>query len=108
MTAEPASTTKTQEADQMLHQAWALSDAVALRPEPFGALAYHFGNRKLTFLKRPQLVALVQELSRHPDVESALEAADIPDDQHSAYLVALHALAQTDMIRRRAPGQSTT
>ena len=24
-----------------------------LRPEPFGALAYHFGNRRLTFLKTP-------------------------------------------------------
>ena len=41
----------------MLDEPWALSPSVALRPEPFGALAYHFGNRKLTFLKRPELVA---------------------------------------------------
>jgi putative mycofactocin binding protein MftB len=29
----------------MLDEARAPSPSVALRPEPFGALAYHFGNR---------------------------------------------------------------
>ena len=43
----------------MLDEPWALSPSVPLRPEPFGALAYHFGNRKLTFLKRPELVSVV-------------------------------------------------
>ena len=59
----------------MLDQAWTLSPSVALRPEPFGALAYHFGNRKLTFLKRPELVAVVRALGTQPDVRSALVAA---------------------------------
>ena len=58
--------------DRILTQAWALSPSVALRPEPFGALAYHFGNRKLTFLKRPELVQVVRVLAEHPDVRSAL------------------------------------
>jgi len=31
-----------------LHRAYALSPAVAVRPEPFGALVYHFGNRRLS------------------------------------------------------------
>ena len=44
--------------DALLGEPWMLSPSVALRPEPFGALAYHFGNRKLTFLKRPELVAV--------------------------------------------------
>ncbi|MEN8672983.1 mycofactocin biosynthesis chaperone MftB, partial [Nocardioides sp.] len=44
----------------LLTQPWSLSPSVALRPEPFGALAYHFGNRRLTFLKRPELVAVVR------------------------------------------------
>src|ERR1700748_1989196 len=61
----------------MLDEAWRLSPAVELRPEPFGALAYHFGNRKLTFLKRPELVRLVRGLAKHPDVRSALVAAEI-------------------------------
>ena len=86
----------------MLDEAWALSPSVALRPEPFGALAYHFGNRKLTFLKRPELVAAVRGLAEQPDVRSALVAAGIPTGQHAAYAEALRGLAATDMIRPRA------
>ena len=85
----------------MLDEPWALSPSVALRPEPFGALAYHFGNRKLTFLKRPELVAVVRGLVEHPDVRSALVAAGLPEQQHAAYVDALRGLAATDMIRRR-------
>jgi putative mycofactocin binding protein MftB len=88
----------------LLDEPWALSPSVALRPEPFGALAYHFGNRKLTFLKRPELVAVVRELAGQPDVRSALVAVGIPVAQHSAYAVALRGLAASDMIRPR-PGQ---
>jgi putative mycofactocin binding protein MftB len=86
----------------MLDEAWTLSPAVALRPEPFGALAYHFGNRKLTFLKRPELVEVVVALGEHPDVRSALVAAGIPEFQHPAYAEALAGLAAADMIRPRA------
>ena len=38
----------------MLDEPWRLDDAVSLRPEPFGALAYHFGTRRLSFLKVPR------------------------------------------------------
>ena len=86
----------------MLDEAWALSPSVALRPEPFGALAYHFGNRKLTFLKRPELVAVVRGLAGQPDVRSALVAAGIPTGQHAAYAEALCVLAGNDLIRPRA------
>ncbi|MFT4083598.1 MAG: mycofactocin biosynthesis chaperone MftB [Nocardioides sp.] len=84
-----------------LDEAWTLSPSVALRPEPFGALAYHFGNRKLTFLKRKELVAVVEALGTQPDVRSALAAGGVPADQHQAYVAALTGLAATDMIRRR-------
>ena len=87
--------------DDFLDQGWALSPSVALRPEPFGALAYHFGNRKLTFLKRPELVAVVNALAEQPDVRSALVAAGVPVTQHAAYAAALRGLADTDMIRPR-------
>ncbi len=86
----------------MLEQAWALSPSVALRPEPFGALAYHFGNRKLTFLKRPELVSVLRELDTHPDIRSALMGAGVPETQYSAYCAALRGLADTDMIRPQA------
>jgi mycofactocin biosynthesis protein MftB len=85
----------------LLGESWMLSPSVALRPEPFGALAYHFGNRKLTFLKRPELVVVVRGLADHPDVRGALVAAGIPDDQHPAYAAALRGLAAADMIRPR-------
>ena len=87
--------------DPLLGEPWALSPSVALRREPFGALAYHFGNRKLTFLKTPELVQVVRLLAGHPDVRSALEAAGIPASQHAAYAAALRGLAATDMIRPR-------
>jgi len=87
----------------MLDEAWALSPMVALRPEPFGALAYHFGNRKLTFLKRPELVVVVERLGEHPDVRSALAAAGVPERAWPAYEEALRGLAATDMIRHREP-----
>lgn len=86
----------------MLDQPWRLSPSVELRPEPFGALAYHFGNRKLTFLKRPELVALVRALGEHADVRSTLVAAGIPEQQWDTYESALLSLAETDMIRPRS------
>lgn len=87
----------------MLDEAWVLSPAVALRPEPFGAMAYHFGNRKLTFLKRNELVDVVRGLSGHDDVRGALEAAGIREIDWPGYVAALQGLAATDMIRRRTP-----
>jgi len=73
-----------------------LNPAVALRPEPFGALAYHFGNRRLSFLKAPELVDLVRGLGSHHCVSDALAA--VPDGRRDAYLRALASLAAADMI----------
>jgi putative mycofactocin binding protein MftB len=87
--------------DPLLDEGWMLSPSVALRPEPFGALAYHFGNRRLTFLKRPELVAVVRGLADHPHARGALDAAGVPEAQHPAYAAALRGLAAADMIRRR-------
>jgi putative mycofactocin binding protein MftB len=86
----------------MLDEPWALSASVSLRPEPFGALAYHFGNRKLTFLKRPELVAVVRGLAEQPDVRSALMEAGVPEREHPAYVDALRGLAASDMILPRS------
>jgi putative mycofactocin binding protein MftB len=85
-----------------LDQAWEISPSVALRPEPFGALAYHFGNRKLTFLKRPELVTVVRGLGEQHTVREAIAAAGIAPTQYDAYVAALSGLAAADMIRPRA------
>jgi len=92
----------------MLNEPWDLSPAVALRPEPFGAMAYHFGNRKLTFLKRMKLVEVVRALAGQPDIRSALEATGVPEAQWPGYVAALQGLAATDMIRQRVTGQART
>jgi putative mycofactocin binding protein MftB len=34
----------------VLDRAWALAPQVSVRPEQFGALLYHFGTRRLSFL----------------------------------------------------------
>ncbi|MGK3103874.1 mycofactocin biosynthesis chaperone MftB [Streptomyces sp. WAC05858] len=73
-----------------------LSLGVALRPEPFGALAYHFGNRRLSFLKAPELVQLVSELDQHASVREAL--AGVPERHRDAFRRALVSLAAADMI----------
>ncbi|WP_232661720.1 mycofactocin biosynthesis chaperone MftB [Pseudonocardia sp. TRM90224] len=77
------------------------SPSVALRPEPFGALVYHFGTRKLSFLKTPELLQVVSGLADHPDVHAAVEAAGVAEAQRPAYLRALAGLAASGTIEER-------
>ena len=77
---------------------WRLHHQVAVRPEPFGALLYHFGTRKLSFLKNRTIVTVVKSLADHPDVRSACRAAGVGDDQQAPYLHALGVLAQSKML----------
>jgi putative mycofactocin binding protein MftB len=80
---------------------WRQARSVALRPEPFGALVYHFGNRKLSFLKSKMLVDVVQTLGDHPSVAATLAACEVPEAQRPAYVKALADLARSQMIERR-------
>jgi putative mycofactocin binding protein MftB len=77
------------------------SPQVALRPERFGALVYHFGTRKLSFLKTRQLVEVVTGLEDHPSVHAAIEAAGVGEAQRPAYLRALAGLAANGTIEER-------
>ena len=85
-----------------LDAALELNPQVALRPEPFGALAYHFGTRRLSFLKTPELVDVVRRLGDSPTVEAALREAGVPPGHWPAYVGALRGLATGGMITRRA------
>ena len=46
-------------------RSWRLHPQVAVRPEPFGALLYHFGTRKLSFLKNRTILAVIESLTDH-------------------------------------------
>ncbi|MUM18249.1 mycofactocin biosynthesis chaperone MftB [Mycobacterium sp. CBMA271] len=80
---------------------WQLHPQVSLRPEPFGALLYHFGTRKLSFLKNRTLLQIVQSLTDHSSAESAWRAAGVGDAQVAAYQQALAMLADSTMIVTR-------
>ena len=85
-----------------LDRAWRLDDQVALRPEPFGALAYHFGNRRLTFLKTRKLLDVVESLGGKPTGRAACLEAGVSDDELPAYAAALGRLADAGMIGERS------
>src|SRR5687768_16580257 len=80
---------------------WQKARSVALRPEPFGALVYHFGNRKLSFLKSKTLVTVVESLADHPSAAATLTACGVTEAQRGAYVKALADLARSQMIQRR-------
>ena len=80
---------------------WQKARSVALRPEPFGALVYSFGTRKLSFLKSRQLVTVVETLADHPSALAAIEAGGVPEAQRGAYVKALADLAGSQMIEPR-------
>ena len=77
---------------------WRLHPQVAVRPEPFGALLYHFGTRKLSFLKNRTILAVVQSLADHPDVSSACRAVGVEDSGQGPYLHALGVLVDSNML----------
>lgn len=71
---------------------------MALRPEPFGALAYHYDNRKLNFLRSRELVRLVDDLGDFDSPRAAFDSLDLDAGQWPAYGKALDALARSDFI----------
>ena len=77
---------------------WRLHPQVALRPEPFGALLYHFGTRKLSFLKNLVVVEVVTAIGEHPTARAALRAVGVEDVE--IYAKALDALVNSNMLVR--------
>lgn len=80
-----------------VERAWQLNPQVAFRDESFGALAYHYGNRRLVFLKSRLLVDLVSSLGEYPSVAEAI-AALVPERQRAGYERALGRLAGSEVI----------
>jgi putative mycofactocin binding protein MftB len=80
---------------------WRVDPRVSMRPEPFGALLYHFGTRRLSFLKNQRVLAVVRSLADHPSARAACAAAGVPEAELPAYTRALSALADSKMISER-------
>jgi mycofactocin biosynthesis protein MftB len=85
-----------------LDRPWQVSRGVALRPERFGALAYSFDTRRLSFLKSRRLFEVVRTLDAHPSGRSACAAAGVQGTELTQVTAALGTLAQTRMIVERS------
>jgi mycofactocin biosynthesis protein MftB len=85
----------------MLDRGWRVAPQVAVRPEPFGALVYHFGTRRLTFLKSRLLLDVVRALADHESARDACRAAGVGEDEMPGYEKALATLADSGMITLR-------
>jgi putative mycofactocin binding protein MftB len=85
-----------------LDRGWRVAPQVAVRPEPFGALVYHFGTRRLTFLKSRLLLDVVSRLEHHDTARDACDAAGVPGNERPSYERALSTLANTGMIVGRS------
>ena len=84
-----------------LDRPWQLHPQVSVRPERFGALLYHFGTRRLSFLKSPALLTVVRELGDAPSAREACAKAGVTETELPAYVTALQTLASSQMIRPR-------
>ncbi len=78
-----------------------LHPQVALRPEPFGALAYHYGNRRLVFLKHPDMVGVVRSLGDHDSLGEALRANGVAELRWPSFVTALSSLETSEVVRER-------
>ena len=90
---------------QVLDAAWDLDPRVSIRPESFGALLYHFGTRRLSFLKDRRLLEVVRLLPASATAREACLAAGLADEELATYGRALSTLVSTDMlVARRGAG----
>jgi putative mycofactocin binding protein MftB len=84
-----------------LDRPWRLHSQVSVRPERFGALLYHFGTRRLSFLKSPALLTVVQALDDAPSAREACRSAGVSEAELGVYAAALATLAGSQMICAR-------
>jgi mycofactocin biosynthesis protein MftB len=86
----------------MLDRAFALNPQVALRPEPFGALGYHYGNRKLVFLRNHDIVRVVSALADQATLRDALVATGIAEVRWPLFERAVASLVDSEMLDERS------
>lgn len=82
-----------------LDTACELDPRVALRPEPFGALAYHYGTRRLVFLRHPDMVRVVESLTTSGSVRDALVTTGVDESRWPSFVAALSSLSESGILR---------
>lgn len=85
----------------VLDRALAVAPQVSVRPEPFGALLYHFGSRRLSFLKDPRLLSVIEGLGEAPTARAACTAAGVDAGALAAFERALERLVAGGMLEER-------
>ncbi len=85
----------------LLQRPLELHPQVALRPEPFGALAYHYGNRRLVFLKHADMVAVARSLADHASLAETLRAAGVAESRWPSFAKAFESLLSSEVVRER-------
>ena len=85
----------------VLDAALELNPQVALRPEPFGALAYHYGNRRLVFLKHLDVVNVARNLSAYASLADTLQACGIAPARWPNFADAFESLKSSEIVRER-------
>lgn len=82
-----------------------LAPGVSLRPERFGALAYSFDTRKLSFLKHPDLVRVVESMDGRRSVDQVMDHVGVAPARRRSFLRALATLESSQMlVRVEVPG----
>ncbi|HSB86086.1 MAG TPA: mycofactocin biosynthesis chaperone MftB [Ilumatobacteraceae bacterium] len=85
----------------MLDTPLELDPQVVLRPEPFGALAYHHRTRRLVFMKHRDVVAVARELGRQPSLGAALRACNVAESRWPSFTEAFASLSKSEIVRER-------
>jgi mycofactocin biosynthesis protein MftB len=88
-----------------LTQTLSVHPRVSIRPEPFGALLYHFGTRQLSFLKDRMLLDAVRACDGTRTLGEALAHASVPEHQTERYRRAIGTLVGSSMLLDNAPSE---
>ena len=58
-------------------------------PSRSACSAYHYGNRRLIFLKHADVVAVVRQLADHPSLAATLQACGIAESRWPSFEAAI-------------------